>query len=158
MEQTIYLGAGCFWCVEAVFRNIRGVDSVESGYANGYHSKIPNYRQISTNSTGYAEVVRVQYDDTVISTEHLIEIFFGTHDSTTLNQQGADIGTQYRSAIFYTTLEQNKIANKTAKQTRTIKIIMKKIAMRPIAIRSSSPSSKNSESVSPIMPNKWAQG
>ena len=112
MEHTIYFGAGCFWCVEAVFRNIRGVDSVESGYANGYHSKIPNYRQISTNSTGYAEVVRIQYNDSVISTEQLLEIIFGTHDTTTLNQQGTDIGTQYRSAVFYTTLEQSKIANK----------------------------------------------
>lgn len=102
-------GAGCFWCVEAVFQSLKGVDTVVSGYMGG---KIPNptYREICTGKTGHAEVIQIKYDPRVISFSKLLEIFWQTHDPTTLNRQGADVGTQYRSAIFYHSEEQNELA------------------------------------------------
>ncbi|MBY0506464.1 MAG: peptide-methionine (S)-S-oxide reductase MsrA [Bryobacteraceae bacterium] len=99
------LGGGCFWCVEAVFDQARGVESVESGYMGG-HVEQPTYRQISTGNTGHAEVIQIRYDPAVITFRELLEIFFAVHDPTTLNSQGNDVGTQYRSAIFYHTAEQ----------------------------------------------------
>jgi len=98
--QTITLGAGCFWCVEAVFENLKGVHSAVSGYMGG-SIKNPSYREVCTGRTGHAEVVQVQYDPAILSTATLLEVFFATHDPTTLNRQGADAGTQYRSAIFF---------------------------------------------------------
>ena len=99
--QTAYFAGGCFWCVEAVFQRIQGVDLVESGYCNG--STIdPTYQDICTGSSGHAEVVKITFDETVVSFEDLLQVFFATHDATTLNQQGNDKGTQYRSAVFYT--------------------------------------------------------
>lgn len=102
-------GAGCFWCVEAVFQSLVGVDTVISGYMGG---KIPNptYREICTGKTGHAEVVQIKYDPSQVSYSKLLEIFWQTHDPTTLNRQGADVGTQYRSAIFYHDLEQQELA------------------------------------------------
>ena len=99
-SETITLGAGCFWCVEAVFENLKGVHSAVSGYMGG-SIKNPSYREVCTGRTGHAEVVQVHYDPAVISTATLLEVFFATHDPTTLNRQGADAGTQYRSAIFF---------------------------------------------------------
>jgi peptide-methionine (S)-S-oxide reductase len=95
------IAGGCFWCTEAVFKNLRGVQEVVPGYMGG---SVPNptYEQVCDGHTGHAEVVKVYYDDTVISTDDLLDIFFATHDPTTLNKQGNDIGTQYRSVIFYT--------------------------------------------------------
>lgn len=92
-------GAGCFWCVEAVFNQIRGVVHVESGYCNGQHPS-PNYEAVCTGTTGHAEVVRVRFDSTQVSYEELLNVFFHIHDPTTLNRQGADTGTQYRSGIY----------------------------------------------------------
>lgn len=99
LEQAT-LGGGCFWCLEAVYENVRGVQKVVSGYAGG-HRPNPTYEQVCTGTTGHAEVVQVTYDPTVVSYRELLEIFFEIHDPTTLNRQGADVGSQYRSVIFY---------------------------------------------------------
>ena len=98
--ETATLAGGCFWCLEAVFTRLRGVDRVESGYAGG-HVENPSYRAVCTGSTGHAEVVQVDFDPQQISYRDLLDVFFATHDPTTLNRQGHDVGTQYRSAIFY---------------------------------------------------------
>jgi peptide-methionine (S)-S-oxide reductase len=103
------LGGGCFWCLEAVFEQVRGVERVQSGYSGGRVAQ-PTYEHVCTGSTGHAEVVQLTFDPAVISFRTLLEIFFATHDPTTLNRQGADVGTQYRSAIFYHTPEQQQIA------------------------------------------------
>ena len=102
-------GAGCFWCVEAVFSQLAGVESVVSGYTGGF-TENPTYESICTGSTGHAEVCKITYDSTIITYEDLLKVFFQTHDPTTLNQQGNDIGTQYRSAIFYTNDIEKQIA------------------------------------------------
>lgn len=107
--DTITLGAGCFWCVEAIFEQLEGVQSVESGYSGG-SVKNPSYKEVCTGNTGHAEVCQITYNPDVISFEEILEVFWQTHDPTTLNRQGADVGTQYRSAIFYHTDEQRKIA------------------------------------------------
>ena len=99
IKKAIF-GAGCFWCVEAVFQRLEGISNVESGYIGGSLIN-PTYRDICTGQTGHAEVIRFSYDENIISYEELLEIFWTTHDPTTLNRQGADKGTQYRSSIFY---------------------------------------------------------
>lgn len=108
--ETIYLGAGCFWCTEAVFRSLHGVLSVSPGYMGG-HVEHPTYEQVCSGETGHAEVAKVEYDPNVISTEKLLNVFFDSHDPTTIDRQGADVGSQYRSAIFYTEHEQKDIAD-----------------------------------------------
>ena len=105
-------GAGCFWCVEAVFKRLKGVEQVVSGYTGG-HVESPSYKQVCTGTTGHAEAVQITYDPTVISYADLLEVFWHIHDPTTLNRQGADVGTQYRSAIFYHTEEQRAAAEKS---------------------------------------------
>ena len=100
-EKRVVLGGGCFWCTEAVFLNVKGVSSVVSGYAGGNRPN-PNYEMICTGVSGYAEIIDITYDDDVVSLSDLLDIFFVIHDPTTLNQQGADRGTQYRSVIYYT--------------------------------------------------------
>ena len=110
------LGAGCFWCIEAVFQNLKGVESVVSGYTGG-HVENPTYEQICTGTTGHAEVAQITFDPDVISFEDLLYVFWRTHDPTTLNRQGADVGTQYRSAIFFDSEEQKKIAEKSKAKT-----------------------------------------
>jgi peptide-methionine (S)-S-oxide reductase len=109
MEEIAVFGGGCFWCTEAVFSELRGVLSVMPGYAGG---KMPNptYEQVCTGATGHAEVTRIEFDPKEISFENLLTVFFATHDPTTLNRQGADVGTQYRSAIFYTSDAQKSAA------------------------------------------------
>lgn len=107
--DTITLGAGCFWCVEAVFLELKGVHSVTSGYMGGT-LKNPSYKEVCSGNTGHAEVARIVYDPTVITIDEILEVFWQTHDPTTLNRQGADVGTQYRSAIFYHTEKQREIA------------------------------------------------
>ena len=108
--QTIVLGGGCFWCTEAVYVKVRGVRDVESGYANG-HVERPSYEQVCTGTTGHNEVVKLEYDPDQVSTRQILEIFFVVHDPTQLNRQGNDVGTQYRSGIYYTTPEQKQVAD-----------------------------------------------
>jgi peptide-methionine (S)-S-oxide reductase len=110
--ETATLAGGCFWCVEAVFDDLRGVESVVSGYTGGDVAR-PTYQQVCTGTTGHAEAVQVSFDPSVVSFRELLEVFFTVHDPTTLNRQGADVGTQYRSAIFYHTPEQREIAVRT---------------------------------------------
>jgi peptide-methionine (S)-S-oxide reductase len=113
--QTTTFGAGCFWCTEAVFLNVKGVTKVVSGYSGG-KVKNPSYREICTGLTGHAEVTQITYDPQVITFQELLEVFWNTHDPTTLNRQGADEGTQYRSVIFYHNETQRQIAEKYKKQ------------------------------------------
>jgi peptide-methionine (S)-S-oxide reductase len=108
---TATFGNGCFWCSEAVFQQIRGVTSVKSGYAGGYVSN-PSYEAVCSGTTGHAEVVQVEYDPQQVSYERLLEVFWKSHDPTTLNRQGHDIGTQYRSVIFYHNQQQQALAKK----------------------------------------------
>ncbi|SAK70016.1 protein-methionine-S-oxide reductase [Caballeronia hypogeia] len=107
--ETATLGGGCFWCTEAVFLSVQGVESVESGYAGGKVVN-PSYEQVCEGDTGHAEVVKVVFDPSVIGYREVLEIFFATHDPTQLNRQGNDVGTQYRSAVFTHSDEQRKIA------------------------------------------------
>ncbi|HVX90680.1 MAG TPA: peptide-methionine (S)-S-oxide reductase MsrA [Candidatus Paceibacterota bacterium] len=109
METAIF-GGGCFWCTEAVFKMLKGVSHVEPGYAGGTLAN-PTYEQVSTGRTGHAEVIKVDYDPSQVSYHTLMTVFFGSHDATQLNRQGADVGTQYRSAIFPTTPEQTNEAH-----------------------------------------------
>jgi len=111
MSETAILGGGCFWCTEASFSELRGVESVRSGYAGG-HIVNPTYKAVCTGQTGHAEVVEVVFDPAFLSYEDLLRVFFTIHDPTTLNRQGADVGTQYRSVIFYTSPEQEAAARK----------------------------------------------
>lgn len=107
--EKITLGAGCFWCVEAVFQNLNGVEKVVSGYSGG-HIKNPAYREVCLGVTGHVEVCQLSFDPLVILVEEILQVFWETHDPTTLNRQGNDTGTQYRSAIFYHTHEQKQTA------------------------------------------------
>lgn len=113
--QTLVLGGGCFWCTEAVFVKVRGVTDVESGYCNG-HVQQPTYEQVCTGTTGHNEVVKLEYDPQQITVREILEIFFVIHDPTTLNRQGNDTGTQYRSGIYYTTDEQRDVAEDMIRQ------------------------------------------
>jgi peptide-methionine (S)-S-oxide reductase len=110
--DTAVFGAGCFWCVEAIFQRLKGVYSVESGYSGGTVEN-PTYQQVCTGSTGHAEVARITFDPSIITYEELLEVFWTTHDPTTINHQGADIGTQYRSVIFYNSDKQKEAAEKS---------------------------------------------
>ncbi|OXA72307.1 peptide-methionine (S)-S-oxide reductase MsrA [Flavobacterium columnare] len=107
--ETITLGGGCFWCIEAVFDNLDGVISAESGYSGG-NILNPTYEEVSTGETGFAEVVQIKYDTTKTNLDEIFKIFFTVHDPTTLNRQGADVGSQYRSVIFYTNEKQKNTA------------------------------------------------
>jgi len=107
--EVATLAGGCFWCLEAVYEELKGVERVESGYSGGTVSD-PTYRQVSTGRTGHAEVVRVTFDPEIITFKEILEVFFTIHDPTTLNRQGADVGPQYRSAIFYHDEEQRRVA------------------------------------------------
>ena len=114
--QTVTLGGGCFWCTEAVFQKVKGVKNVVSGYSGGTVPGKPTYREVVSGLTGHAEVVQITFDETIISFEEILMIFMTTHDPTTLNQQGADRGTQYRSVIFYNNENQKQIATEIIKQ------------------------------------------
>jgi peptide-methionine (S)-S-oxide reductase len=113
--QKITFGSGCFWCTEAIFQTLKGVKAVTSGYMGGHVQK-PTYEQICTGQTGHAEVVEVEYDADEVSFDEMLLIFFKTHDATTLNRQGNDVGTQYRSVIFYHTDEQKQQAEAMIKK------------------------------------------
>lgn len=116
--DTATFGAGCFWCVEAVFQQMKGVHKVESGYAGGFIDN-PTYKQVCSGQTGHAEVARIWFDSSIISYETLLEIFWHSHDPTTLNRQGADEGTQYRSVIYYHNDEQKTMAEASKSATDT---------------------------------------
>lgn len=107
--ETITLGGGCYWCVEAVYENLNGVKSAISGFSGGKNTN-PTYEEVSSGKTGYAEVVQITYDKTVTNLDEIFKVFFTVHDPTTLNRQGADVGTQYRSVIFYRNEEQKLAA------------------------------------------------
>lgn len=111
-RETATLGGGCFWCLDAVFRQLRGVESVVSGYSGGPQPN-PSYEAVCTGRTGHAEVVRVVFDPAVLSYRELLQVFFAIHDPTTLNRQGADVGTQYRSVIYHHSPEQQAAAEET---------------------------------------------
>jgi peptide-methionine (S)-S-oxide reductase len=114
--ETATFGAGCFWCVEAVFQELEGVEKVVSGYAGG-SAENPTYQQVCSGTTGHAEVAQITYDPEVISYQELLDVFWRTHDPTTLNRQGADVGPQYRSVIFYHNEEQKTLAEKSKQET-----------------------------------------
>jgi peptide-methionine (S)-S-oxide reductase len=128
-REVATLAGGCFWCTEAIFKELRGVDKVESGYTGGTVAN-PTYKQVTTGDTGHAEAIQITYDPKQISYKELLEVFFVTHDPTTLNQQGADIGTQYRSAIFYRTPEQKKVAEEVIRQFTTDQVYKDPIVTR----------------------------
>lgn len=115
------LGGGCFWCLEAVFERLQGVEGVQSGYAGG-HVPDPTYKQVCTGTTGHAEVVQVMYRPHELSYRDLLEIFFAMHDPTTLNRQGGDVGTQYRSIILYHSPEQEQIAEQTIAELQAARV------------------------------------
>lgn len=119
--EVITVGGGCFWCTEAVFRAVQGVVKVEPGYAGGA-TEHPTYQKVSTGRTGHAEVVQVTFDSDIISVRGILEIFFATHDPTTVNRQGADVGTQYRSVIFYHNDEQREAAEELIEELNNAKI------------------------------------
>ncbi|MFP4510525.1 MAG: peptide-methionine (S)-S-oxide reductase MsrA [Spirochaetaceae bacterium] len=112
--ETATLGGGCFWCIEAVYRRVEGVESAKSGYAGGQVPN-PSYEAVCTGQTGHAEVVEVAFDPSIVSYESILDIFFQAHDPTTKNRQGADVGPQYRSVIFYHSDEQKRTAERTVK-------------------------------------------
>lgn len=113
--QTATLGAGCFWCVEAVFDDLKGVEDVVSGYSGG-HTENPTYREVCSETTGHAEVAQIKFDPEVISFKEILQVFFSVHDPTTLNRQGNDIGSSYRSAIFYHDENQKRIAEEVIRE------------------------------------------
>ena len=117
--QTAILGGGCFWCTEAVFQEVKGVEKVVSGYSGGNAPGKPTYREICSGLTGHAEVIEITFDANVISFEEILVIFMTTHNPTTLNQQGADRGTQYRSVIFYQDENQKQISEEVVKQIQS---------------------------------------
>ena len=125
MELATF-GGGCFWCTEAVFKELKGVKSVTSGYAGGDVTN-PSYKEVTSGRTGHAEVIEIEYDSTQVSYSELLEVFFATHDPTTLNRQGADVGTQYRSVIFYHNDQQKKIAEEVVDQLNTENVFNKPV-------------------------------
>lgn len=114
-EEIATLAGGCFWCTEAIFQRLKGVSTVDPGYSGGKREN-PSYEQVSTGATGHAEAIQITFDPSVISFEKLLTIFFATHDPTTKNRQGADVGTQYRSVIFYHSENQKAVAEKVIKK------------------------------------------
>lgn len=131
MQQAIF-GGGCFWCTEAVFLAVQGVQKVESGYAGGT-AEMANYHAVCDGNTGHAEVIRIDYDEKVIDFSNLLDIFFATHDPTTLNRQGNDIGTQYRSVIFYLDENQRILAEQKVAELTSLGLnIVTEISPAPI--------------------------
>jgi peptide-methionine (S)-S-oxide reductase len=128
-KEIATLAGGCFWCLEAVYDELKGVDSVESGYMGG-RKPDPTYEQVCSGTTGHAEVVQVTFDPTVVSYKELLEVFFVIHDPTTLDRQGNDVGTQYRSAIFHHSPEQKSVAEQTIRELDTQQIFDAPIVTR----------------------------
>lgn len=132
-EQTIVLGGGCFWCTEAVYKEVRGVTDVESGYSNG-HAPSPTYEQVCGGNTGHAEVVKLTYDPDQVSTRQILEIFFATHDPTTLDRQGNDVGSQYRSGIYFTNGEQKQVADDLVREMSQDKLFDRPIVTEVVPL------------------------
>ena len=126
MQETATLGAGCFWCVEAVFDDLKGVEDVVSGYSGG-HTENPTYREVCSETTGHAEVTQITFDPQEISFADILRVFFAVHDPTTLNRQGNDIGSSYRSAIFYHSPQQKQTAEEIIKEVTEAEIYDKPI-------------------------------
>ncbi len=120
-HEVTTLAGGCFWCLEAAFQQLKGVEHVQSGYAGG-HVPNPSYEDVCTGTTGHAEVVQISFDPAVVSFDELLHVFFTIHDPTTLNRQGGDVGTQYRSAIFYHSPEQEATAERVMAELRAGKV------------------------------------
>jgi peptide-methionine (S)-S-oxide reductase len=134
-EQTIVLGGGCFWCTEAVYVQVSGITDVESGYANGTVDR-PSYEQVCTGTTGHNEVVKLTYDPAKISTRQILEILFIVHDPTQLNRQGNDVGTQYRSGIYYTSDEQKQVAEELLRELARDKVYARPVVTEVVPLRS----------------------
>src|SRR6201993_3138719 len=132
--EVATFAAGCFWCTEAVFDQLKGVVKVESGYSGG-SVRNPSYKQVCTGDTGHAESIEIAFDPSIISFKDLLQIFFTTHDPTTYNRQGADVGTQYRSAVFYHNLEQEKIARQVIQEFNQSKVWKKPIVTEVVPYR-----------------------
>ena len=120
--ETATLAGGCFWCTEAIFKRLKGVKSIEPGYSGGA-VKNPTYEQVCVGNTSHAEAIQIKFDPTTLSFEKLLDVFFALHDPTTLNRQGADVGTQYRSAIFYHNIDQKNISEKVKNNLDQQKIV-----------------------------------
>ena len=120
-KESATLAGGCFWCLEAVYKELRGVERVVSGYAGG-HVERPTYREVCDGTTGHAEVVQITFDPALVSYKELLEVFFTIHDPTTLNRQGADVGTQYRSAVFYHSPEQRETAEQVIAEMEAARV------------------------------------
>lgn len=131
----ITLGAGCFWCTEAVYLQVRGVHSVESGYSNGHTPTRPSYEDVCTGQTGYVEVARIGFDPEVISLAQILEIFFTIHDPTSLNRQGADVGTQYRSGIYVEDDAQREVAEDLIRQIDASGVLGKPVVTEVESLR-----------------------
>ena len=125
-QETATLGGGCFWCTEAIFADLRGVKKIVSGYSGG-HAENPTYEQVCSGATGHAEVVQIKFDPNEISYKEILQVFFATHDPTTLNRQGNDAGSNYRSVIFYHSPEQREIAEKVISDLTDEKLFDKPI-------------------------------
>ena len=126
MNKTLIIGGGCFWCTEAIFQRLKGVESLQSGYTGGELNN-PTYKDITTGLTGHAEAIQIKFDPKEISFQEILEVFFSTHDPTTLNRQGYDVGTQYRSAIFYHNESQKLIAEKFITELTEARVFNSKI-------------------------------
>lgn len=133
-KETVVFGGGCFWCTEAVFKMLRGVKSVLPGYSGGVTDN-PTYDEVSSGKTGHAEAVKIEYDSKMVKYEDLLTVFFGSHDPTTVNRQGNDVGTQYRSVIFYTTPEQKEKAENFIKEINNSNVSGKPVVteVQPLA-------------------------
>ena len=136
--QTIVLGGGCFWCTEAVYKEVRGVTDVESGYSNGETDR-PTYEQVCTGRTGHNEVVKLTFDPAQVTLRQLLEIFFVVHDPTQLNRQGNDVGTQYRSGIYYTTPEQKEVAEAMLRSIEQEKLFGRPLVTEVLPLANYSP-------------------
>jgi peptide-methionine (S)-S-oxide reductase len=139
--KTATFGAGCFWCVEALFQRLAGVESVVSGYSGGKREN-PTYEQVCSGATGHAEVIQVTYDPTIVSYDELLKVFWSSHDPTTLNRQGADVGTQYRSVIFYHDEEQQALAEKYKKELNESHIFSSEVVTEITAFQKFYPAEK----------------
>lgn len=151
--QTATFGAGCFWCTEAVFLNVKGVTKVVSGYTGG-KVKNPTYREICTGMTGHAEVTQITFDPAVVSFEELLEVFWNTHDPTTLNRQGADEGTQYRSAVFYADENQKALAEAYKKQLEASHVYKNPIVTEITALATFYPAEDYHQNYYELNPNQ----
>jgi peptide-methionine (S)-S-oxide reductase len=143
-SQTAVFGSGCFWCAEAIFRQLRGVESVTPGYAGGYTSD-PTYQQVCTGTTGHAEVVRIQFDPAIITYADLLEIFWQIHDPTTPNRQGNDVGSQYRSIVLPMNQEQEQIAQKMVQKLKEQKVFPSPIVTEIVPLKEFYPAEKYHE-------------